>query len=233
MHIHKIKEQPHPLLCESCFSSPVFLFWEKPTCSGDSFTLAGCCDIAGPCHLHRVTSDPPSEQRGWQANALFINKLRPPLRVCAVTPAIDCQISLCQLFNITNCWRVAKRRPSVSRVAFHCVLSVNMQEVNAGVPVMPPRVHFAWLGAVLELVRWKLLHPNSNATSSNSTRGGCAFRRYAIRWKMHHMHLHLTSTLNSLFISEVRGENVIVESLPGSLCDPCVCARVRSVMSLR
>lgn len=48
-------------------------------------------------------------------------------------------VSAIQYYKLVVC----SEAPSVPRAAFHCVLNVNMREVNAGVPVMLPRVHFA------------------------------------------------------------------------------------------
>lgn len=70
---------------------------------------------------------------------MFINSTG-TLHDCAVTLSIDYEISLCQLFNITNCLHVV----SVHVLAMHayvsvcvcvCFHDVNMQEVNACVPV--------------------------------------------------------------------------------------------------
>lgn len=65
------------------------------------------------------------------------------LHDCAVTLSIDYEILLCQLFNITNCLCVVSMRARVFAFVFVCVHDVNMQEVNAYVPVMSPCIHSA------------------------------------------------------------------------------------------
>lgn len=73
---------------------------------------------------------------------MFINSST-TLHDCAVTLSIDYEILLCQLFNITNCLCVVDVLVHAHVGVCVCAPDVNMQEVNAYVPVTSPCIHSA------------------------------------------------------------------------------------------
>lgn len=82
----------------------------------------------------------------WQAKSVFINSSAGS-HDCAVSLSIDSEIRPCQLFNITNCKCVVSRC-MCKRACLWCIYASNSL-----------CVHSAWLGTVLELVRWTCTPP--------------------------------------------------------------------------
>lgn len=109
--------------------------------------------------------------------------------------------SYCVSYSILQIACVYSACVRVVTFVYVCERDVNIQEVNAYVPVMSTYIHSAWLGAVLELIRWNCnpqLCCSYQHTHTNSS------IRIKIKTKLatheHHIETNFTNTVNLLFI---------------------------------
>lgn len=131
-----------------CFNS---IHLEKP-CFGDSFVSVGAMMSIVALDLLFAWSYISPDRGTWMTGQCCVYQYLPHLAwLCSDTAnrLWNLTVSAIQYYKLPVCSEHA-------HVCSHlvCVHDVNMQKVNAYAPIMSLRIHSAWLGAVLELVRW-------------------------------------------------------------------------------